>query len=187
MRLRDRMRRSPRLTRVMFNLWPCIRGTGGRVAYIAPDWSEVRIRLPLNWRTRNYVGTIFGGSLYAAVDPFLMLMLLERLGPGHVVWDKAASVRFVRPGTRTLHATCRIDDAELAAVRTALEQGKGQLDRTYGIELVDDDGVVYARIEKVVYVATKEAHAVRRSAGRGGTPAATEAATDAGGGGQARA
>jgi hypothetical protein len=31
--------------------------------------SEVRVRVPLGWRTRNYVGTIFGGSMYGAVDP----------------------------------------------------------------------------------------------------------------------
>ncbi|HEY3270721.1 MAG TPA: DUF4442 domain-containing protein, partial [Geothrix sp.] len=70
-----------RLFRWAFNVWPCFRGTGARVAFIASDWSEVRIRLPLSWRTRNYVGTIFGGSLYAGVDPFYMLMLIHRLGP----------------------------------------------------------------------------------------------------------
>lgn len=53
------------------NFWPCYRGTGGRLTFIASDWSEVRVKLGLSWRTRNYVGTIFGGSLYAAVDPFL--------------------------------------------------------------------------------------------------------------------
>jgi acyl-coenzyme A thioesterase PaaI-like protein len=53
-----------------------------RVTYIAADWREVRIQLPLNWRTRNYVGTIFGGSLYGAVDPIYMIMLIKALGPG---------------------------------------------------------------------------------------------------------
>src|SRR6476620_1494714 len=105
MSIRARMRRSPRLSRLVFNLWPCIRGTGSRVTSIAPDWSEIRVRLPLSWRTRNYVGTILGGSLYAAVDPYYMLMLIERLGPEYVVWDKAASIRFRRPGTSTLTAT----------------------------------------------------------------------------------
>ena len=52
-----------------FNLFPAFRGTGARVTYIASDFHEARVRLPLSWRTRNYVGTIFGGSLYGAVDP----------------------------------------------------------------------------------------------------------------------
>lgn len=164
MSLRSRIRRSPRLARVTFNLWPCIRGTGGRVEYIAPDWSELRVRLPLSWRTRNYVGTIFGGSIYAAVDPFLMLMLIERLGQGFVVWDKAATVRFRRPGTRTLRATFRLSDDDVAEIRAAVDAAGGALDRAWTIDLVDPDGEVCASVEKVIYVATREADRARRAA-----------------------
>jgi hypothetical protein len=52
-----------RLTRWRLNWFPAYRGTGARLTYISADWSEVHIRLPLSWRTRNYVGTIFGGSM----------------------------------------------------------------------------------------------------------------------------
>lgn len=47
-----------------FNFFPAYRGTGARVTYISGTWNEIRIKLPLNWRTRNYVGTICGGSIY---------------------------------------------------------------------------------------------------------------------------
>ena len=163
MGLMDSLRRSPRITRMVFNLWPCIRGTGARVTYIAPDWSELRVKLPLSWRTRNYVGTIFGGSLYASVDPFLMLMLLERLGPGYVVWDKAATIRFRTPGRSTLRATFRVDDAEVADIRAAVDAAGGTLDRTWQVDLVDADGVVHAEVEKVLYIATKDADRARRA------------------------
>ena len=85
-----------------FNVFPAYRGTGARVTYISADWREVRVALPLSWRTRNYVGTIFGGSLYGAVDPMYMIMLIRILGPGYTVWDKAATIRFLE--TRALHA-----------------------------------------------------------------------------------
>jgi hypothetical protein len=134
-----------------FNLWPCYRGTGGRVTSIAADWSEVRVRLPLSWRTRNYVGTIFGGSLYAAVDPFHMLMLIHRLGPGFEVWDKAATVRFRKPGRGALTARMAIPAGEEEAIREALK-GARSVDRTYRIELVDPAGVVHAEVDKVVHV-----------------------------------
>ena len=81
-----------------FNLFPAFRGTGGRVRFVSSDFREVSVELPLNWRTRNYVGTIFGGSLYACVDPFYMIMLIQTLGPEYVVWDKSASIRFRKPG-----------------------------------------------------------------------------------------
>jgi acyl-coenzyme A thioesterase PaaI-like protein len=166
MSLRTRISHNPRFARLAFNVWPCIRGTGARVEHIAPDWSELRVRLPLSWRTRNYVGTIFGGSIYGAVDPYYMLMLLERLGPGYVVWDKAATVRFRRPGTRTLRATFHLTDDEVAEIRAAVDAAGGTLDRTWTVELVDPDGEVCASVEKVIYVATKDADRARRAAKR---------------------
>ena len=80
----------------------------------------MRLELPLSWRTRNYVGTIFGGSIYSAVDPIYLLMLIRRLAPDFIVWDKAARIEFLKPGRETLHARFVINDAELAAIRTAL-------------------------------------------------------------------
>jgi acyl-coenzyme A thioesterase PaaI-like protein len=145
-----------RLTRHAFNLFPAYRGSGGRVAYIASDWREVRVRLPLSLRTRNYVGTIFGGSMYGAVDPFYMIMLMKNLGPGYVVWDKAASIRFRKPGRSTLHARFLLDEAELSAIREALAAARS-VDRVYTVELEDAAGVVHATVEKTLYVKRAEA------------------------------
>ena len=72
-----------RLRRWKFNLFPAYRGSGGRVTYIADDFREVRIKLPLSLRTRNAVGTIYGGSMYGAVDPIYMIMLMRLLGRGY--------------------------------------------------------------------------------------------------------
>lgn len=139
------------LYRHAFNHWPCYRGSGGRVRFIAADWSEVRVRLPLSWRTRNYVGTTFGGSMYAAVDPFLMIMLIHRLGPDYLVWDKAGRIRYRKPGRGELTATLGLPEGEEAAIRQALRESPS-VDRTYRVELVDADGVVHAEVEKVVQV-----------------------------------
>ena len=140
-----------RLLRWRFNVFPAYRGTGARVRYIAHDLREIVIELPLSWRTRNYVGTIFGGSMYAAVDPMLMIMLIRCLGPGYTVWDKAATIRFLRPGKSTLRATFRLDDAELEAIRAELAT-KRSIDRVYLIDLVSDDGTPHATVEKTIYV-----------------------------------
>jgi acyl-coenzyme A thioesterase PaaI-like protein len=102
-------------------LFPAYRGTGGKITYLADDFREVRVKIPLGRRTRNYVGTIFGGSMYGAVDPICMVVLIKTLGPGYVVWDKSASIRFRKPGRSTLHARFLVDDAELDAIRDALK------------------------------------------------------------------
>ncbi len=145
---------STRLMRWGFNFFPAYRGTGGRITYIAADWREVRIRLPLSWRTRNYVGTIYGGSIYGAVDPFYMIMLIKLLGPAYVVWDKAATVRFQKPGTRSLYARFSLPTHETDFIRTALRTVP-KLDRTYTIELTDQTGVVHATIQKTIQIRHK--------------------------------
>lgn len=140
-----------KLQRWGFNLFPAYRATGARIAYIERDFREVRVKLPLSWRTRNYVGTIFGGSMYGAVDPVYMIMLIKRLGPGYVVWDKSASIRFRRPGRDTLHATFLLEDTELEAIRSALETDES-VERAYTVELVDGEGTVHAVVDKVIYI-----------------------------------
>lgn len=147
-----------RLERTLLNFFPAYRGTGGRIRYIAADWSEVRIALPLNWRTRNYVGTIYGGSMYGALDPIYMVMLIKRLGPDYEVWDKAASIRFRRPGRSTLHATFRVDDALLDAIcADALRDGRTE--RTLHVDLVDAGGEVHASCEKLLTIRRRERRA----------------------------
>ena len=142
------------LTRWYFNFFPAYRGTGGRITYVASDYSEVKIRLPLNRRTQNYVGTIFGGSMYASVDPFFMIMLLKRLGSDYIVWDKGASICFKKPGRSTLYSHFFIDQTEIEYIKKAAE--KGPLDRVYHCDLVDREGIVHASVEKTVYIRRKE-------------------------------
>ncbi len=138
-----------------FNLFPAYCATGARITFISHDFREVRVKLPLSWQTRNYVGTIFGGSMYAAVDPVYMLMLIKNLGPQYVVWDKSACIRFRKPGRATLFARFVLDERELEAIRNALTHSRS-VDRTYQVELTDREGVVHASVEKVLYIRAKE-------------------------------
>jgi Domain of unknown function (DUF4442) len=143
-----------RLMRWVFNFFPAYRGSGAWVSYIASDWREVRIRLPLSWQTRNYVGTVFGGSMYAAVDPFYMIMLIHNLGPDYLVWDKSACIRFKKPGVSTLWARFVLEQAEVDAIRAALKQVPS-IDREYHIDLTDESGEARAWVDKTVYIRLK--------------------------------
>ena len=143
-----------RATRWWFNWFPAFRGTGARVLHIGRDWTEVRVAVPLSWRTRNYVGTIYGGSMYGAVDPICMLMLMKNLGAGYVVWDKAAAIRFRRPGRSTLFATFRLELSVLEGIRLELEAAP-KLDRVFTVALTDAAGEVHAVVEKTIHVSRR--------------------------------
>ena len=140
-----------RLWRAGFNLFPAYRFGGGKVTYIREDWREIHAAVPHNWRTRNYVGTIFGGSIYAVVDPLYMMMLIKSLGDDYTVWDKGATVQFKKPGESRLHARCVLPAGELEEIRTLLAPGEST-DRHYEVDLVDDAGTVHATVGKTVYV-----------------------------------
>ena len=144
-----------RLRRWAFNLFPAYWCTGARITYLADDFREIRIRLPLNWRTRNYVGTIFGGSMYAAVDPMYMMMLIQNLGADYEVWDKSASIRFRKPGQGTLRARFLLPEQEIVDIRRTLEE-EPTTDRRYTVDLVGEEGEVHATVEKVVHVRKSE-------------------------------
>jgi acyl-coenzyme A thioesterase PaaI-like protein len=146
---------STKIDRWKFNFFPAYRGTGARVAYVSDDYREIRVKIPLNWRTRNYVGTIYGGSMYAGIDPIYMLMLIKNLGREYIVWDKAAKIRFRRPGKEALFAEFLLTQKELDEINHTLETQRA-VDRIYTVELADKNGKVHAVIEKTLYIAKKD-------------------------------
>jgi len=140
-----------RLRRYALNLFPAFWATGGRLVYISHDWREVRLRIPLSWRTRNYVGTMFGGSMYGATDGIHMVMLIHALGPGYVVWDKAATIRFKKPGRSTLYARFLLNDSDIDQLRETLAH-QPSTERIFAVDLTGADGVVHATVERTIYV-----------------------------------
>jgi acyl-coenzyme A thioesterase PaaI-like protein len=136
---------------LFYTYYPAYFSTGARVEYVAPGHREIRIELPLNWRSRNVHGTLFGGSIYGAVDPIYVIMLTERLGEEYEVWVKSASIDFHEPGRSTLYATVRLDDEELRSIERELEE-RPSVDRTYTIDVVDDDGASHATVEETVHI-----------------------------------
>jgi acyl-coenzyme A thioesterase PaaI-like protein len=114
----------------------------------------MRVRLPFNRRTRNMVGTIFGGFLFAATDgPHPMLLALA-LGRGFILWDKAASIAFRRPARSTLYMEFRVSPEEVAEIRQILAE-RPKLDIEYRVALKDSEGTVHSEVVRTVYIARK--------------------------------
>jgi acyl-coenzyme A thioesterase PaaI-like protein len=145
-----------RRMRRIFNLWPPFLFSGIRVGAISDDWRHAQVELRERWYNRNYVGTHFGGSLFAMTDPFWMLLAMQNLGRAYYVWDKAGSIEFVHPGRGTVSAQFRLDDALLDEMRAATAGGDKYL-RWFDNEILDAHGEVVARTRKQLYVKRKPA------------------------------
>jgi acyl-coenzyme A thioesterase PaaI-like protein len=139
----------------LLNLYPPYIGAGVRVK-ASPDLRTFEVRMRLRWWNRNYVGTHFGGSLYSMCDPHFMLILMDALGGGYVVWDKAATIRFRRPGRGTVAATFHIPQERVDEIRAAADAGS-KVEPVFHVNVIDERGEVVAEVEKLLYVRRKDA------------------------------
>jgi acyl-coenzyme A thioesterase PaaI-like protein len=146
--------RRPALFARLMSLWPPFFWAGIRVDFIAPDWREVHTSLTLRFFNSNYVGTHFGGSLFAMADPFYMIMLANLLGRDYRVWDQAAEITFLKPGKGKVEAVFRVTDQDLAEIRAACSTGEKYL-RDFTVDITDQAAEKVATVRKVVYVRLK--------------------------------
>jgi hypothetical protein len=92
------------------NLYPPYLGSAVRITHISEDFRDVEVEMPLRFYNKNYFGTHFGGSLYSMCDPFYVLMLANILGKDYIVWDKAAAIRFKKPGKGLMKASFHLTE-----------------------------------------------------------------------------
>jgi len=142
--------------RLLLRFYPPFRGAGIRVTRVSDDAREIDVDMKLHWWNANYVGTHYGGSLYSMTDPFYMLMLLENLGKGYIVWDKAASIRFRKPAKGTVRAEFRLTQSQIDALRAQLETHE-RIEPTFLVQIRDAQGEVVAEVEKLLHIRRKPA------------------------------
>ena len=145
-----------RHARMFLNIWPPFLGAGIRIKRLASDWKEIDVEMKLRRWNANYVGTHYGGSLYSMADPFFMLMLIENLGKDYIVWDKAASIRFKKPGRGKVSASFRLSEEQIGEIRHALASQE-KIERVFTVEVKDESGGVVAEVEKLLHVRKKDA------------------------------
>lgn len=136
------------------NAWPPFLFSGIRITALAEDYRHARVELRQRWYNRNYVGTHFGGSLFAMTDPFWMLTVMQNLGRNYYVWDRAGEIEFLKPGRGTVVAEFRLDDALLDGLRAETADGQKHL-HWFSNDVVDAQGDVVARVRKQVYLRLK--------------------------------
>lgn len=134
---------------------PPLWASGGRIKFISHDWQEIHVSLRLRPLTKNIVGTIFGGALYSSVDPIYMLMWMKILGDSYIIWDKAATIQFIRPGKGKLRARFLISDEEVQMVHKLFSE-KDHFDREYTVYHVNERNKVVAKINKTIYFSKKD-------------------------------
>ena len=138
------------------------RRTTAKVINVAPDLSHIVIRIPLNWKNKNYVGTIFGGSMFSAVDPIPMVQLINLLDENYVVWDKSAQIKFKRPAREALFADFIFTPDEVESIKQKIRESN-EIEIVKKTTLTSKNKeVVYCEVDKTIYVADKKFYKEKR-------------------------
>lgn len=148
------MKISPKSFKRLINLYPPYLGAGVKVAYISGDWRELHVTMALHWFNRNAMGTHFGGSLYSMVDPHIMLLLMQLLGEEYWVWDRSASIEFVKASRKKASAVIKITDQDLARIERHTKNGDKYFAQ-FTVRINDADGDLIAVVNKTLYVRKK--------------------------------
>ena len=136
----------------LVNFYPPMLGAGIRSRVV--DERTVEVEMKLTVFNRNLVGVHFGGSLYAMCDPWFMLILMRSLGRDYIVWDKAASIKFKKPGRGRVKAQFHVPLERLDEIRRDVD-ANGRVEPIFKVDVLDDEGQVIATVEKVLYVRRK--------------------------------
>ena len=155
----DWMRRVSKLlgdrgTLLALNAYPPYAAAGIRIVEVAPDVSKIVVQMGLHPWNRNFLGTHFGGSLYSMCDPFFLFQVLFALGDDYVVWDKAANIRFMKPGKGTVRAQFDMPASKIEELRS-LAAGGLKVEPTFKVSVKDDTGDTVAEVEKILYIRLK--------------------------------
>jgi hypothetical protein len=138
----------------LMSFWPPFLGAGVKVDFIASDFSRIDVSMKLKFWNKNYVNTHFGGSLYSMTDPFYMLMVMERLGPNYIVWDKSATIDFKSPGKGLVHASFSLSEEMVSDLKKELEE-KEKIYPVFKVDVLNADQQIVCSVLKTLYIKKK--------------------------------
>jgi acyl-coenzyme A thioesterase PaaI-like protein len=141
---------------------------GVRVLALSEDWRQVRLLLPLNRRTRNPGGSMFGGCMASLADPIAALAC-SRVFPGYAVWTRAMSLDFRREGRGDLELRFDFDPALEQRIREELVQ-RGRATPSFEYAYYAGDGEACALVHNTVAIRSHHRHESGGALGRGKLP-----------------
>lgn len=138
-----------------FNLSPMYRRTTGKIKAVSPDLLSVVVEIPINYKNKNYVGAIFGGSLFGATDPIFMIQLLHILNEKYVVWDKAACIKYKAPAREKVFAKFEFTLEEIKTIKERITT-EHEINIIKNLNITTQNNLIIAELSKTIYIASKQ-------------------------------
>ncbi len=136
------------------NLWPPFLGAGISIKELSDDFRYGKVKLRMGLTNRNFMGTHFGGSLFAMTDMMYAFMLLKHLGEDHIIWDQSSEIKYLKPGRSNVYAEFFLTEERIEKIRLDAAGGEKCLEK-FDVEIRDEKGDVVAKVERTLYIRLK--------------------------------
>ena len=124
------------------------------VKKIDKDFRGIDVKINRSLFTTNLGSATFGGTIFAATDPFYALLIgqiMQHKGFKITVWLKSAEIQYLKPARKDLHYSIKIDDEMINEVEQAISN-EGKFVKTYPIEIFDTTGDLCVIALNEVYI-----------------------------------
>lgn len=149
---------SPMRLRWLMNMYPPLFFNGIRCIFVSEDYLSIRVRIWKNIFNTNFHGSIFGGTILCAVDPFFGVQfwqILNHIGEKTVVVVMAVEAQLKKPAMSSLILEFKLTDTDVLECKEALS-ARGKFVKSYPVEAKDNWGNVCAIAQVVVHIKRKE-------------------------------
>ncbi|MDR3694988.1 DUF4442 domain-containing protein [Mucilaginibacter sp.] len=114
----------------------------------------VEVKIGRSILNKNYHKSIFGGTIYAAADPFYPLLfnnIMSLKGYNVRAWTRSSAIRYHKPAHSNLHFKITISDSEIVVCEDELKLN-GRFRKSYLTEIFDKNDKLCASVINEIYM-----------------------------------
>ncbi len=141
----------PWMLKIGFALYPPLIGARIRLEQLSNDFRYARVGMRQGFTNSNPWGSHYGGSLFSMTDSILAIMVKQNLGPEYVVWDKAATIDFRKPGRGPVHCEFQLEESLIEQIRQATRSGD-KYEPVVNVQVLNSKAEVVAAVSKTLYI-----------------------------------
>jgi acyl-coenzyme A thioesterase PaaI-like protein len=145
---------SEKLGRIFLNWYPPFILNRIKIVSIKEGFKGCRVKIKKSFLNRNMNGTIFGGALFSASDPFYAILywqIFERKGYKIQTWLKSAEIHYLRPANQSLYLDFEVTNEQILEAEESLNS-IGKYKHTHEVRYKSKDGDIYVIAKTEVYL-----------------------------------
>lgn len=145
---------SQKLGKIFLNLYPPFIFNRIRIIAIEEGFKGCTVKIKKSLFNRNMNGTVFGGALFSASDPFYAILywqIFERKGYKIQTWLKSAEIHYMRPADQNLYLDFHLTDEQILEAEESLNS-TGKYKQVHEIRYKSKDGDIYVIAKTEVYL-----------------------------------